>query len=85
MSHVIKKYDPNKYNFYRLLSDFFNVYHLTHLHFLNNSLCDAAPLDQSNEAETFFLWNDKHWNVSCMYMFLVNLKAQSYIGYGLSW
>ena len=54
MSHVVNKYNPDAYKFYKLISDLFNVYHLTQLHFIRKSLCDGPPLNQSNEAETFF-------------------------------
>jgi hypothetical protein len=54
MSHVVRKYNPDTYKFYKLISDLFNVYHLTQLHFIKKSLCDGPPLNQTNEAETFF-------------------------------
>ena len=54
MSHTIRKYNYDNYNFNRMIADLFAVDTLTKLHFLESDLCDVDLLEQSNEAETFF-------------------------------
>jgi hypothetical protein len=54
VSHIIKKYNLNEYNFNKLVGDLFNIDNLTSLHHLEDSLCSSELLDQSNETETFF-------------------------------
>lgn len=54
MSHTIRKYNYDNYNFNRMIADLFAVDTLTKLHLLESDLCDVGLLEQSNEAETFF-------------------------------
>ena len=54
MSHVVKKYNIESYNFNGIVASLFDVNDLTRLHTMEDSLCHADLLDQSNETETYF-------------------------------
>tara|TARA_Y100000593_G_C4265860_1_gene314709 strand:+ start:233 stop:904 length:672 start_codon:yes stop_codon:yes gene_type:complete len=54
MSFVRKAYDITNYNFDTMVSSLYGVENLDELHNLDTSLTEAKPLEQKNEAETYF-------------------------------
>jgi ectoine hydroxylase-related dioxygenase (phytanoyl-CoA dioxygenase family) len=60
MSFLKIYYASDKYNFESMILSLYNIKNLQELHLLDKELGSAAPLEQKNEAETYF--HDKFYS-----------------------